>query len=65
MTKIRGYRPTYKEVLESLGAVSEIDYNKALKKIEQFEQQKQKVITLIKDGRFIEALNVLDPKGEK
>ena len=33
--------------------------------IEHLQEQKQKVIALIKDGRFIEALNVLDPKGEK
>jgi len=62
MTEIRGYQPTYKEVLEALGAISEIDYNKVLKKIEQLKQQKQKVITLIKDGRFIEALQELEDK---
>lgn len=35
------------------------------KKIEQLEQQRKQAVILIKDGRFIETLNLLDPKGEK
>jgi hypothetical protein len=31
-----------------------------LKKIEQLEQQREQAVTLIKDGRFIEALRVLE-----
>lgn len=31
-----------------------------IKKIEQLEKQKQKVIALIKDGRFVEALQELE-----
>ena len=34
-----------------------------LRKIEQLEQQKQKAISLIKDGRFVEALQLLE--GDK
>jgi len=33
--------------------------------VERLQEQKEQAIELIKDGRFIEALNVLDPKGEK
>lgn len=33
-----------------------------VRKIEQLEQQKQKVIALIKDGRFVEALQELEGK---
>ena len=33
-----------------------------LEKIEQLEKQKQKVIALIKDGRFVEALQELEGK---
>lgn len=32
------------------------------KKIEQLEQQREKVIALIKDGRFVEALKLLEDK---
>lgn len=32
----------------------------SVKKIEQLEKQKQKVIALIKDGRFVEALQELE-----
>jgi hypothetical protein len=32
----------------------------AIEKIEQLEKQKQKVIALIKDGRFVEALQELE-----
>jgi predicted nucleic acid-binding Zn-ribbon protein len=31
-----------------------------VKKIEQLEQQREQAVTLIKDGRFIEALRVLE-----
>lgn len=31
-----------------------------IKKIEQLEQQREKVIALIKDGRFVEALQELE-----
>jgi len=31
-----------------------------IKKIEQLEKQREKVIALIKDGRFVEALRVLE-----
>lgn len=33
------YQPTYKEVLEALGAVSEIEYNKLLKKTDKLEKR--------------------------
>ena len=36
------------------------NYNELIKKIEKFEQQREKAIALIKDGRFVEALQELD-----
>lgn len=37
-------------------------YLQLLGKIEQLEQQREKVIALIKDGRFVEALQELEDK---
>lgn len=37
-------------------------YLQLLEKVEQLENQKQKVIALIKDGRFVEALQELEDK---
>lgn len=37
-------------------------YIQLLEKSEQLEQQREKVIALIKDGRFVEALKVLEDK---
>ena len=39
-------------------------YLQLLEKIEKLEKQKQKVITLIKDGRFVEALQELESDRE-
>lgn len=47
---------SYLEQIEDL----QHDVSELLKKIEQLEKQKQKVIALIKDGRFVEALKVLE-----
>lgn len=44
---------------EDYGKVS-AKYLQLIEKIEQWEQQKQKVIALIKDGRFVEALQELE-----
>jgi hypothetical protein len=66
--------PDYKTVLKALGAVSEVEYDKlysllsdtqqkwkkTIKDKKRLQEQKQKVIALIKDGRFVEALQELE-----
>ena len=47
---------SYLEQIEDL----QHEVSELLKKIEQFEKQTQKVIALIKDGRFVEALQELE-----
>lgn len=55
MSEIKvGYQPTYKEVLEALGAVSEIEYNKLFKKIERLQEQ------LNEANEVIESLRTYD-----
>ena len=48
--------------LEETRAILRKDKKELIKKIEQLEQQREQAVTLIKDGRFVEALQLLEGK---
>ena len=46
--------------LEETRAILRKDKKELIKKIEQLEKQREQAVALIKDGRFVEALQLLE-----
>lgn len=47
------------------GSIIVDEKEQLIQKIEQLEQQRKQAIKLIKDGKFIEVLNLLEQKEDK